>query len=69
MDCFSGGGGGIIFFTIELGECRGGTGTSVLCRGDDSRNERIICSADLNRSGRHNTEPFDGTRLGMEEVA
>jgi len=40
----------------------------VLCRGDDSRNERIICSADLNRSGRHNTEPFDETRLGMEEV-
>lgn len=58
----------IFFFRHWTWRAYRGTGTSALCRGDDSRNERIICSADLNRSGRHNTEPFDETRLGMEEV-
>lgn len=34
----------------------------------DSRNKRIICRADLSGSKRHNTEPFDATRLGVKEV-
>lgn len=58
----------IIFSGVELGVGGGEDRDFCAVLRVDSGNKRIICRADLSGSKRHNTEPFDATRLGVKEV-